>query len=120
MCRAFGDWTRRQSAAVTAHCQPPTIDPRISERQQLLERILQTTRWPTKHNVADVDPDNNAHHFTPIHQPPLPILAKDQETPPQQPVWLAEKPKIEVNDEAVTKRNLMFPLASIILGQGNG
>ena len=69
---AFGDWTRRQSAAVDTHYLPPAIDPRISERQQLLERILETTRWPTKQNVADVDPldpGTKAHHFAPIHQP---------------------------------------------------
>nr|CAH0111353.1 unnamed protein product [Daphnia galeata] len=69
---AFGDWTRRQSAAVDTNYLPPAIDPRISERQQLLERILETTRWPTKQNVAVVDPldpGTNAHNFTLIKPP---------------------------------------------------
>ena len=111
MSRAFGDWTRRQSAAVDTHHHylPPAIDPRISERQQLLERILETTRWPTKHNVAaDVDPDNTTHHFIPIQQ-----LAhaspKDQRPHPQEEVVSPpEEPEEEVSDEAVMKRNLMF------------
>ena len=106
--RAFGDWTRRQSAAVDTHHHylPPAIDPRISERQQLLERILETTRWPTKHNVAaDVDPDITTHHFIPIQQQ----SPKDQRPPEEEEVVSPpEEPRDEVHDEAVMKRNLMF------------
>lgn len=77
--RAFGDWTRRQSAAVDTHRIPQAIDPRISERQHLLERVLQTTRWPTKQNVAaDVDPLGNVHHFIPI-QLPAPALIQERQ-----------------------------------------
>ena len=94
MERAYGDWTRRQSAAVETNHYNSTIDPRISERQQLLERILQTTRWPTKNNVADVDPEI-AHHFTPIQQPG-PVVSNPQ-LPLQEEKSNAEESKIEVS-----------------------
>jgi len=60
--RAFGDWTRRQSAIEPHHHVPMVAEP-ISERQQILESILRTTRWPTKHNVASED--------TEVIQPPV-------------------------------------------------
>ena len=98
---AFGDWTYRQSTAVNTHYLPPAINPRISERQQLLEKILETTRWPTKQNVADVDPldpGTNAHNFS-LNQQPVPKSLNEkptmEETVPSSPV---SKPEVNVDE----------------------
>lgn len=54
LSRPFGDWTRRQSAVEPR--RPVTMDSaQMNQRQQILESILRTTRWPTQHNVAAVD-----------------------------------------------------------------
>jgi hypothetical protein len=64
----------------------------------LLERILETTRWPTKQNVADfdpLDPGTNAHHFSLI-QPAVPNPPNSQPTV-EETVSPSIEPKTEVN-----------------------
>jgi len=74
-----GDWTRRQSAVeVPLH---PRLDP-VSERQQILESILRTTRWPTTNNVAAMQ-DNSEQFNQPPSSPVKPENAaenKDADT----------------------------------------
>jgi len=63
--RIAGDWTRRQSA-VEPRCFRPrattvndgAVAVRTSERRQLLDSVLRTTRWPTENNVAVLAADD--------------------------------------------------------------
>lgn len=99
---AFGDWTRRQSAVTDIHHLPPAMDPRISERQQLLEKILETTRWRTKQNVADIDPldaGTNPYNFI-LSEKALPISPRGQSTIPET-VSPSQEAKIEAKETTV-------------------
>lgn len=116
--RAFGDWTRRQSAVTDTHYLPAAMDPRISERQQLLEKILETTRWPTKQNVTDIDPldaDTNPHNFI-LSEKPLPISPRSQDAMPET-VSQRQDAKIEVSVEEQRKLHSSLRIPDI-LGQG--
>lgn len=66
---------RRQSAVETP--RHPTTDP-ISERQQILESILRTTRWPTTFNVAALE-ETSAEGFA----NPTPLTLPSSESPDQ-------------------------------------
>ena len=68
--RVRGDWTRRQSAVEAPY--HPELDP-VTERQQILESILRTTRWPTTNNIA-VMQDNPQQFSQPLSSP---VKAKD-------------------------------------------
>ena len=74
---------RRQSA-VEAPCHL-TTDP-ISERQQILESILRTTRWPTTFNVAVLE-DTSAVGFA----DPTPLNPSNNESPDQIQVFFLVK-----------------------------
>jgi len=69
LCRVRGDWTRRQSAVEAP--RHPRLDP-ASERQQILDSILRTTRWPTTNNVAAMQ--DNSEQFS---QPPPSSVAPE-------------------------------------------
>jgi hypothetical protein len=71
--RAYGDWTRRQSAIDTPQQyllqqQQQLVAAHASQREQILESALRTTRWPTKHNVAEATDDLATHpqYHTPL------------------------------------------------------
>lgn len=95
------------------------MDPRISERQQLLEKILETTRWRTKQNVADIDPldaGTNPYNFI-LSEKTLPISSRGQSTIPET-VSPSQEAKIEVSVEERTKLHISLRMLGI-LGQGN-
>ena len=74
--RTYGDWTRRQSAVEAP--QHPRVDP-VSERQQILESILRTTRWPTTNNVAAVQ------DVTQFNNGPISPTVKTEDVPEVRP-----------------------------------
>ena len=75
--RVYGDWTRRQSAIDTPQQflyqqQLAAAAAQASQREQMLESALRTTRWPTKHNVAEATDDlgvEQLHQLSAFRQP---------------------------------------------------